>query len=110
MPSEDNIISEFTSQEYKEGFVTDVEEDRVGKGLTEDIIREISARKEEPSWLLEFRLEAFRKWLTMPQPQWAHLDLPEIDFQDIVYYSAPKKDTARPKEIVKFFQLQRLQR
>ena len=99
MASDNNIINEFTSQEYKEGFVTNVEEDRVGKGLTEEIIREISARKDEPSWLLEFRLEAFRKWLTMPQPQWAHLDLPEIDFQDIVYYSAPKKDTARPKEI-----------
>ncbi|MBR6346949.1 MAG: Fe-S cluster assembly protein SufB [Bacteroidales bacterium] len=98
MPSDDNkIISEFTSQEYKEGFVTRVEEDRVRKGLTEDIIREISARKDEPSWLLEFRLEAFRKWCSMPQPQWAQLDLPEIDFQDIVYYSAPKK--SRPGEI-----------
>ena len=98
--SEDNkIIQEFTSGEYKEGFVTDVEQEFIPKGLNEDIIRQISARKEEPEWLLEFRLDAFRKWQAMPEPQWAHLDMPKIDYQDIIYYAAPKKDKDRPKEI-----------
>ena len=96
---ENNIIQEFTSQEYKEGFVTDVEQEFVPKGLNEDIIRTISRLKEEPEWLLEFRLDAFRKWQGMKMPRWAHLDLPEIDFQDIIYYAAPKKDKDRPKEI-----------
>ena len=92
-------IDAFTSKEYKEGFVTDVEQDFIPKGLNEEIIRLISARKEEPAWLLEFRLDAFRKWQAMPQPDWAHLDMPEIDYQDIIYYAAPKQDKDRPKEI-----------
>ena len=97
---EDNkIIQDFTSKEYKEGFVTDVEQEYVPKGLNEDIIRMISARKEEPQWMLDFRLEAFRRWRQMPMPEWAHLDLPPIDFQDIIYYAAPKKPADRPKEI-----------
>ena len=79
--------------------MTDVEQEFIPKGLNEDIIRQISARKEEPQWLLEFRLDAFRKWQAMPQPDWAHLDMPEIDFQDIIYFAAPKKDKDRPKEI-----------
>ncbi len=95
----EDIIQQFTSGEYKEGFVTDVEQEFIPKGLNEDIIRLISRRKEEPAWLLEFRLDAFRKWQAMPQPDWAHLDMPEIDFQDIIYYAAPKKDKDRPKEI-----------
>ncbi|MBP3203270.1 MAG: Fe-S cluster assembly protein SufB [Bacteroidales bacterium] len=95
----EDIIKEFTSGEYKEGFVTDVEQEFIPKGLNEDIIRTISRRKEEPDWLLEFRLKAFRTWQKMPQPDWAHLDMPEIDFQDIIYYAAPKKDKDRPKEI-----------
>ena len=99
MAEDSKIIQEFTSGEYKEGFVTDVEQEFIPKGLSEDIIRQISARKEEPEWLLEFRLDAFRKWQKMPQPQWAHLDMPEIDYQDIIYYAAPKKDKDRPKEI-----------
>ena len=99
MPNDKKIINEFTSGEYKEGFVTDVEQEFIPKGLSEDIIRLISARKEEPEWLLEFRLDAFRKWQKMPQPDWAHLDMPEIDYQDIIYYAAPKKDKDRPKEI-----------
>ena len=99
MADSEKIIQEFTSGEYKEGFVTDVEQEFVPKGLNEDIIRLISARKEEPEWLLEFRLDAFRKWQQMEMPHWAHLDLPEIDFQDIIYYAAPKKDKDRPKEI-----------
>ena len=97
--NDDKIIQEFTSGEYKEGFVTDVEQEFVPKGLNEDIIRTISRLKEEPDWLLEFRLDAFRKWQAMEMPRWPHLDLPEIDFQDIIYYAAPKKDKDRPKEI-----------
>ena len=96
---ENQIIQDFTSKEYKEGFVTDVEQEYVPKGLNEDIIRMISARKEEPQWMLDFRLEAFRRWRQMPMPEWAHLDLPPIDFQDIIYYAAPKKQADRPKEI-----------
>ena len=99
MSEDSKIIKEFTSGEYKEGFVTDVEQEFIPKGLNEDIIRQISARKEEPQWLLEFRLDAFRKWKAMPEPQWAHLDMPKIDYQDIIYYAAPKKDKDRPKEI-----------
>jgi len=93
MAKDDKIIQEFTQGEYKEGFVTDVEQEFVPKGLNEDIIRMISARKEEPQWLLDFRLDAFRKWQKMPQPDWAHLDMPPIDYQDIIYYAAPKKPT-----------------
>ena len=96
---EDKIIQEVTRQEYKEGFVTEVGQDFIPKGLNEDIIRTISRLKEEPEWMLEFRLEAFRKWQGMEMPQWGHLDMPEIDFQDIIYYAAPKKNSERPKEI-----------
>ena len=99
MAEDSKIIQEFTSGEYKEGFVTDVEQEFIPKGLSEDIIRQISALKEEPQWLLEFRLDAFRKWQKMPEPQWGHLDMPKIDYQDIIYYAAPKKDKDRPKEI-----------
>ena len=96
---EKKLLRDITEQEYKEGFVTDVEQEYVPKGLNEDIIRTISALKEEPEWLLEFRLDAFRKWKSMEQPEWGHLDLPKIDYQDIIYYAAPKKDSERPKEI-----------
>ena len=99
MSEDKKIIQQFTSGEYKEGFVTDVEQEFIPKGLNEEIVHMISARKEEPEWLLEFRLDALRKWQAMPQPQWAHLDMPEIDFQDIIYFAAPKKDKDRPKEI-----------
>ena len=95
----DEALKEITSKQYKEGFVTDVEQEYVPKGLSEAIIRQISAIKGEPQWLLEFRLDAFRKWQQMTPPTWGHLDLPEIDFQDIIYYAAPKKDADRPKEI-----------
>ena len=99
MKEEGDIIGKITSEQYKEGFYTDVEQEFVPKGLNEDIIRTISRIKEEPEWLLEFRLDAFRKWQKMKVPSWGHLDLPEIDFQDIIYYAAPKKDSERPKEI-----------
>lgn len=96
---EDKIIQEVTRQEYKEGFVTEVGQDFIPKGLNEDIIRTISRLKEEPKWLLEFRLDAFRKWQGMEMPEWGHLDMPKIDFQDIIYYAAPKKNSERPKDI-----------
>lgn len=85
--------------EYKYGFTTDIESDNVGKGLNENIIRLISAKKEEPEWMLEYRLKAFRHWLTMVEPEWAHLKYPKIDFQDICYYSAPKKKGDGPKSL-----------
>ena len=87
----ENIIEKVTNKEYEFGFVTDIETDFAPKGLNEDIIRLISAKKEEPEWLLEFRLKAYRHWLTMKQPTWAHLNIPPIDYQDIIYYAAPKK-------------------
>ena len=99
MKESEKIIQEFPSQEYKEGFVTDVQQVFIPKGLNEDIIRRISALKEEPQWLLDFRLDAFRKWQKMEQPSWGHLKMPPIDYQDIIYYAAPKKDADRPKEI-----------
>ena len=99
MKESEKIIQEFTSQEYKEGFVTDVQQVFIPKGLNEDIIRRISALKEEPQWLLDFRLDAFRKWQKMEQPSWGHLKMPPIDYQDIIYYAAPKRDADRPKEI-----------
>ena len=97
--TEKDILQDIAGKEYEHGFVTDVEQEFIPKGLNEDIIRLISAKKEEPGWLLEFRLDAFRRWQKMKMPTWAHLDIPEIDFQDIIYYAAPKKDSDRPKEI-----------
>ena len=84
-----------TSQEYKYGFVTDIEADSVAPGLNEDVIRFISAKKGEPEWLLEFRLKAYRHWLTMTEPDWAKVAYPKPDFQKIVYYSAPKAKTPK---------------
>ena len=86
-----NVIEEVTSGEYKYGFYTDIEMDTAPKGLNEDIIRFISNKKKEPEWMLEIRLKAFRHWLKMKEPTWAHIDYPKIDFQDIIYYAAPKK-------------------
>lgn len=96
---EQKLIENLTQQEYKEGFITEIEQEFVPKGLNEDIIKAISAKKKEPEWLLEFRLDAFHRWLKMEMPKWAHLDLPEIDFQDIVYYASVKNKKDDPKEI-----------
>ena len=96
---EKELLNDITKSEYKEGFVTDVEQEFIPKGLNEDIVRMISKRKDEPQWLLDFRLDAFRKWQKMEMPEWGHLDVPHIDYQDIIYYAAPKKDSDRPKEI-----------
>ncbi len=98
---QDKIINDATSGEYKYGFYSDIEADALPKGLNEDIIKTISLKKEEPDWLLEFRLKAFRHWLTMKMPEWANLTIPPIDYQDIIYYSAPKKNALsdNPREI-----------
>jgi Fe-S cluster assembly protein SufB len=84
--------------EYKYGFVSDIESDKAPKGLSEDIVRFISAKKSEPDWLLQWRLDAYRRWLTMEVPRWARVDYPEIDFQDLYYFSAPKS-TPGPKSL-----------
>ena len=99
MSKDKEILDSIADKEYEHGFVTNVEQEFIPKGLNEDIIRLISAKKDEPEWMLEFRLKAFRRWQQMELPKWAHLDIPEIDFQDIIYYAAPKKAEDRPKEI-----------
>ncbi len=86
-----DIINDATSSEYKYGFVTDIETDILECGLNEDVVRHISERKGEPEWLLEFRLKAYRHWLTLEMPRWAHLEIPEIDYQAISYYAEPRK-------------------
>ena len=96
MKESEEIIESFTNQEYKEGFVSNIEQEYIPKGLTEETIRLISGKKGEPEWMLEFRLKAFARWKEMKMPRWAHLQIPEIDFQDIIYYAAPKpKSTKR---------------
>ena len=77
--------------QYKYGFVTDIESDKAPKGLSEDTVRFISAKENEPAWMLEWRLDAYRRWLTMREPQWARVDYGPIDYQDLYYYSAPKR-------------------
>ena len=95
-----DIINEAAHSEYKYGFVTDVETHIIPKGLNEDVVRYISGYRNEPEWLLEFRLKAFRHWQTMKMPRWAHLNIPEIDYQDISYFAAPKTKTdGEAKEI-----------
>jgi Fe-S cluster assembly protein SufB len=85
-----SVLDNLVNQPYKHGFVTDIEAETAPRGLNEDIIRLISAKKNEPQWLLDFRLKAYEHWLTMPTPHWANVHYPKIDFQDIIYYSAPK--------------------
>jgi len=88
---QDKVLKDVTESEYKYGFVTDIEADEIPKGLNEQTVRLISQKKNEPDWLLDFRLKAFSKWKTMTMPTWAHLDIPQIKYQDIIYYSAPKQ-------------------
>ena len=88
---EQKILEDVTNSDYKYGFTTDIETEFAPIGLREDTVRFISAKKEEPEWLLEFRLKAYQKWLKMETPDWAHLKIPKINFQDIYYYAAPKK-------------------
>jgi Fe-S cluster assembly protein SufB len=90
----DDILEQITSSEYKYGFVTDIEADEAPKGLNEDIVRFISAKKNEPEWMLEYRLKAYRHWLTMEEPTWPNVQYPAINYQDVIYYSAPKQKVA----------------
>ncbi|WP_321337360.1 Fe-S cluster assembly protein SufB [Breoghania sp.] len=92
-------VREIDVEQYKYGFVTDIESDRAPKGLNEDIVRFISAKKGEPEWMLEWRLDAYRRWLTMEEPTWARVSYPKIDFNDLYYYSAPKKAGDGPKSL-----------
>lgn len=91
MQESNDILNEVTTSDYKYGFVTDIDTEVIHRGLDEETVRIISAKKNEPEWLLEFRLKAFRHWLTLEMPTWPHLNIPSIDYQDIIYYAAPKK-------------------
>ena len=95
MSKDDQILEEFTSKEYEFGWTVDLEADEAPKGLSEDIVRFISAKKEEPEWLLNWRLDAYRAWLKMKEPEWPNVNYPKIDYQDLIYYSAPKKGAAK---------------
>ncbi len=86
---QDKILNEVTTSDYKYGFSSDIETDSIAKGLNEDVVRLISSKKNEPEFMLEFRLKAYRHWLTMKMPEWAHLDIPPIDYQEIIFYAAP---------------------
>src|SRR5574344_1364369 len=91
MQESNEILNEVTNGDYKYGFVTHIDTDVIHRGLDEETVRIISAKKEEPEWLLEFRLKAYRHWLTLEMPHWAHLNIPPIDYQDTIYYAAPKR-------------------
>jgi Fe-S cluster assembly protein SufB len=91
MSKDNQVLEELTSKEYEHGWTIDFETDSAPKGLNEDIIRFISAKKNEPAWLLEWRLDAYRKWTQMKEPQWPYVSYPPINYQDVIYYSAPKK-------------------
>jgi Fe-S cluster assembly protein SufB len=99
MQTSTDTIEQFATQEYKFGFITDVEQDTLPPGLSEDVIRFISAKKEEPEWLLEWRLKAYRHWLDQKEPEWANIHYPPIDYQSIIYYAAPKKKGEGPKSL-----------
>ncbi len=94
MSENTNILNELTQSDYKYGFYTDIEAESIPKGLSETVVALISAKKNEPEWMLEFRLKAFRHWQKLKMPEWAHLELPEINYQDIIYYSAPKQNAS----------------
>ena len=87
--SSEQILDRATSEGYKYGFTSDIDTDIIPRGLNEEVVRLISRKKNEPEWLLDFRLKAFRYWQTLEMPRWAHLDIPEIDFQAISYYAEP---------------------
>ena len=99
MKTQNKTIEEFTSQEYQYGFVTDIEQDTIPPGLDENVIRFISHKKNEPEWLLNWRLKAFKHWQKMDEPKWAKVDYPKIDYQSISYYSAPKDKSDGPKSL-----------
>src|SRR6266436_1824502 len=90
---------QFAEREYQAGFVTDIESEKIPPGLSEDVIRLISTKKREPEWLLDWRLKAYRHWLTMKEPTWQNVHYPPIDYQSIAYYSAPKSKKDAPKSL-----------
>ena len=90
MENQDKLLNDITTKEYEYGFVTDIDTDVIPKGLSEDVVRLISAKKKEPAFMLEFRLKAYHAWLKMKAPEWAHLKIPPIDFQETIYYAAPR--------------------
>ena len=98
-PSNTEIIDEQVAQEYRWGFVTDIEQETLPPGLNEDVVRFISAKKAEPEWMLEWRLAAYRHWLTMTEPTWPNVSYPKIDYQDMIYYAGPKKQGDGPKSL-----------
>ena len=109
MSKDDKILKEFTSKEYEHGWSVDFDVDQAPKGLNEDIVKLISKKKNEPKWLLDWRLKAFSNFKKMKEPNWSNLKIPKIDYQDISYYSAPKKnkmikymDEVYPELIKKF--------
>ena len=89
--SEDILLEEVTSAEYKYGFTTKIESDTIPKGLTEKVVRTISAKKNEPDWMLDYRLNAYNAWLKMDEPDWANVEYEKPNYQDVIYYSAPKQ-------------------
>src|SRR6185312_3709647 len=91
-------VADLAGEKYKYGFVTDIEMERAEKGLNENTVRFISAKKHEPEWMLEWRLQAFRRWREMTEPNWARVHYPKIDYQNIYYYAAPKS-AAKPKSL-----------
>ena len=99
MTDSTQTLERLATSDYKYGFVTDIEQDTVPPGLNEDVIRLISAKKQEPDWLLEWRLQAYRHWLTQKQPEWARVDYPPIDYQALSYYAAPKQKGDGPKSL-----------
>ena len=94
-----DTLDSFSKNKYKYGFVTEIDSEKPQKGLNEDIIKFISQKKQEPDWMLEWRLKAYSKWKTMREPNWANLNFPKIDYQDIYYYSAPKGFEKKPKDL-----------
>ena len=99
MSTATETIEGFVKKDYQYGFVTDIEADSAAPGLSEETIRFISAKKQEPGWLLDWRLKGFRYWQTMKEPHWPHVQYPPIKYQDIVYYSAPKNPKDAPKSL-----------
>ena len=97
---QDDIIQEVTNNEYKWGFTTDIDTETIPKGLNEDVVRLISRKKNEPEWLLEFRLNAFRRWQQMKEPDWAHLEYETPNYQDIIYFAAPKQEKKKSMDEV----------
>lgn len=99
MTEDEKIVEKMTGSDYKYGFYTDIDADTIPKGLNENVVRLISQKKKEPEWMLEWRLQAFRRWKEMEQPSWANLKIPPIDYQNVHYYSAPKNQKDQPKNL-----------